>query len=151
MRIFQLSYHPVIKRSVIFKFQSTDRVCYSLNGILDRMSKVIHGINAPLVSRIMVGHMGHTVNNRISHIDIRRSHIDLGSEHMAAVREFPVFHFFKQFQILFYTSVPVGTFLSRLSKSSSVFPDLFRTEIADKSLAFLDQLYGCLIHLIKVI
>ena len=124
---------------------------HSLNSIFDRMGKIIHRIDAPFVPGVMVSHMSHPVNNRVSHIDIRRSHIDLCSEHMAAIRKLPVFHSFKQVQIFLYASVTVRAFLSRLCESSPVFPNLFRAEITDKSFPFLNQLDRGLIHLVKIV
>ena len=66
-----LSHYPVIKRPVILKLQRTDGVRDSLDCILDRMSEIIHRIDAPLVPCVVVGHVRHPVNDRIPHIDIR--------------------------------------------------------------------------------
>ena len=71
-RILKLAllYDPVVKRSVILKFQCTDGMGNMLNGVLNGMGKIIHGVNAPLISRIVMLHMSHTINNRVSHVDI---------------------------------------------------------------------------------
>ena len=68
--IFQLSYHPVIQRTVIFKFQRTDGMGNALDGILDGMCKIVHRIDTPFISGIVMCHMRHTVNDRISHVHI---------------------------------------------------------------------------------
>lgn len=96
MGIFQLPDNPVVERSVILKFQSTDRMGNSLNRILNRMGKIIHGINTPGIPCIMMGHMCHTVNNRVTHIDIRGSHINPGTKHLFSVCVLSVLHFLKE-------------------------------------------------------
>ena len=126
-------------------------MCHALNGILNGMSKVIHGINAPFVACIVMCHVGHTVDDRVSHIDVRGSHINLSPEHFASVLKLPVFHALKQVQVLLHTSVSVWAFLSRLCEGSAVFTDLLCSQITDKRFSFFDQLYRCLIHLFKII
>ena len=55
-RIFKFTfpYDPVIERSVILKLQCTDRVGDPFDRILDRMSEIIHGVDTPLVSGIVM-------------------------------------------------------------------------------------------------
>ena len=108
MRIFQLCYHPVVQWSVIFKFQSTDRMGDALNGILNGMSIVIHGIDAPLVAGILVRQMSHTINDGISHIHIGRSHINLCTQCFLSVCKLAVLHILKQLQVFFYGTISVG-------------------------------------------
>ena len=64
--------NPVVKRSVIFKLKRTKRECYALLGIRKRMSKIIHRIDAPLVACLMMRNMRNSVNNRVTHIEVRR-------------------------------------------------------------------------------
>jgi hypothetical protein len=49
---------------------------YAFYGILQGMGKVIHGINAPFIPRVVVSFMQDAENNRISHIDVGAGHID---------------------------------------------------------------------------
>ena len=55
---------------VVFKLKCTKTVCNTLNSILYRMCKIIHRIDAPLVTRIVMSHPCHSVDYRVSHIDI---------------------------------------------------------------------------------
>ena len=73
-----LPYHPVVKGTVILKFQGTDGMGDMLDGVLDGVGEIVHGIDAPLIPGIVVGHVGHPVNHRIPHIDVGGGHIDLG-------------------------------------------------------------------------
>ena len=126
-------------------------MCNTLDRILNRMSKIIHRIDAPLVTCVVMVHPCYSVNNRISHIDIRACHIYLGTEHLASIRELTILHSLEQIKILLYTSVSVWAVLARLGKCSSVLSDLICVEVTHISLALLDELYGCLIHLIKIV
>ena len=80
---------------MILELKSTDRVCDVLNRVLDRMSEVVHRVDAPLVTGVVVCHMGNTVDNRITHIDIRRCHIDLRAENLLSVLVHTVLHILK--------------------------------------------------------
>ena len=123
----------------------------SFDCILDRMCKVIHRVDAPLITGIMMCHTGYTVEDRISHIDIRWCHIYLRTENLLSVCILACTHIFKKLQVLFHTSVTVRAVFSRLCQSSSVLTDLIRCQVTDISFSFLDQFDCILIHLIKII
>ena len=74
---------------MILELKSTDRVCDVLNRVLDRMSEVVHRIDAPLVTGIVVCHVSDT------HVDIRRCHIDLCAENLLSVLVHAVLHVLK--------------------------------------------------------
>ena len=126
-------------------------MCHTLNGILDRMSEVVHRIDAPLVTGVVVGHVGHAVDARLPHVDVGGAHVDLGAQHLLAVGVFALTHLFKKLKILFYSTVSVRALFTWLCKSSSVLTNLVCSQVADKGLAFLNKLHCCLIHLIKII
>ena len=151
MRIFQLLHNPVVQRPVILELQRADRVGYALDRVFDRMREIVHGINAPLVSGILMRHMGDTVDDRITHIHIGRSHVDLRAQNLCAVLVQAVLHILEEFQVFLHGTVPVRTVLAGFRQSPAVLPDLLGSQVADKSLAFADQLYGSFIHLIKII
>ena len=151
MWILQFFYNPVIKRSVILKLQSTDGMGHTFDRILDRMGKVIHRIDAPFVSCVVMCHAGYTVDNRVTHVHIRRCHIDLCTENFFSVSVFALTHLLKKLQVLFYSTVSVWALFTWFCKSSSVLTDLVCSQVADKCLAFFDQLHSGLIHLVKII
>ena len=126
-------------------------MCHTLNGILDRMSEVVHRIDAPFISCIVMCHAGYTVNDRVTHVHIRWCHIDLGTENLLSISVFALTHLFKKLKILFYSTVSVRALFTWLCKSSSVLTNLVCSQVADKGLAFLNKLHCCLIHLIKII
>ena len=122
-----------------------------LHRILDGMCKIVHRVDAPFITGIMVGHMRYTVDDRIAHIDIRGCHVNPGAEHFLSILVFSFLHLLKQTQILFHGSVTIGAVFSGLFQRTSVFTDLVCAQVTDKSLSFFDQLDGTLIHHVKVI
>ena len=152
-RIFisDFSHHPVIQRTVILKLQRTQGMGNSLNRILDGMGKIVHRVDAPFISCIVMRNVSHPVKNRISHIDIRGRHIYFCAEHTAAVLEFSCAHLLEQFQVFLYAAVTVRAVLSWFRQSSAVFTDFLRAQVADIGLPFFDQLDCSLIHLLKII
>ena len=122
-----------------------------LHRVLNWMGKVVHRIDAPFIPCIVVGHMGNPVDDRISHINIRRCHVYLGPQHPLAILAHSVFHLFKQLQVLFYGPVPVWAVLARLRQGSPISADFFRTQVADIGLSLLDQFYGALVHHIEIV
>ena len=95
--------------------------------------------------------MRHTVNNRITHINIRRCHINLCTQNLFSVFIFSFTHLFEQLKVFLYGAVAVWAVFPRLFQCTSVFTNLFRTQVTHVSLAFLDQFYRTLIHGIKII
>ena len=136
---------------MILELQRTDGVGHALNGILQWMGKVIHRIDAPFITRIVMNQMGDAVQDRIPHIDIRGCHIDLCPEHHGAVRILPVLHFLEEPQVLFHRAVAVRIIFSRFRKSSPVFADLVRIQVAHISQTLTDQQQCLLIHRIKIV
>ena len=59
--------HPVIKRAMRLKFQRAQRVRNALERVLNRVSKVVHRIDAPLVALAVMVHVADAVDDRVSH------------------------------------------------------------------------------------
>ncbi len=78
------------------------------------MGKVIHRVDAPLVTGLVVGLETDTVQCRITHAHKRRRHIDFGTQYTLTLFEFAVFHLLKQRQILFHRGITVGAVFTRL-------------------------------------
>ena len=151
MWVFQLCYDPVIERSVILEFQCTDRMCDTLNRIFNRMCEIVHRINAPLITCSVMCHMSPTVNDRISHVHVRRCHVDSCTQYLLAICEFTILHIFKKCKVLFYASVAGWIFLTWLSQCTTVFTDLICCQVRYICLTLLDQLHCAFIHLVKII
>ena len=123
----------------------------TFNGVFYRMSKVIHRVDAPLVTGIVMRRMSYTIDNRIPHIDVRGRHIDFGTENLFPVGILALLHCLEKLKILLSASAPVRAFPAGFFKSSSVFFDFLRCQVAYISFSFLNELHCCFVHLIKII
>ena len=144
-------YDPVIERPVILKFKSAQRVCNILDRVLNGVRIVVHRIDAPLVARIVMRHMSHSVEDRISHIHVGTCHIDLRAKSLLSVSEFAVLHSGEEIKVFLNTPVPVGIIDPGLVQSPAVFPHLLGSQVRHIGLPFFDKIYSDLIHLIEVV
>ena len=147
----RLLHDPVVQRPVVLKLQRAQGMRHALKGILQRVGKVIHRVDAPFVTRIVMCHVGDAVDYGISHVHVRGSHVDLRAQHPASVGELPVFHPLKEVQIFFHAAVPPGTVFPRLRQRAAVRADLLGREVADEGFSLFDQGDGRFIHSVKVV
>ena len=92
-----------------------------------------------------------SVDNRVSHVDVRARHVDLGSEAYLAVSEFAGSHLLEKSEVFLNRSVPVRTLFARLLEGASVFSDLIRGELTDERFALLDKFDSGLVHSVEII
>ena len=78
---------PFIQRPVVGELQRAKRVGNPLNCIRLTVSKIIVGIDTPILPRAWMFHMQYSVQYRVAHVHIARSHVDLSTQYMGSVRE----------------------------------------------------------------
>ena len=121
---FALLYDPVIQRPVGLVLKGAEGVGNALYCVLYGMGEVVHGVDAPLVPLMVMGHVYYPVHGGIAHVEVGGGHVYLGAQRPAAVREFAVLHALEQVQVFFDAPVPPGGVPARLGKGSPVFPHL---------------------------
>ena len=126
-------------------------MCDTFNCIFDWVCKVIHRINAPCITGSVVSHMSYTIDDRVTHIHIRRCHVNFCTENLFSIGIFALFHFFKKLKVFFYGTVAVRAFFTRLCQSTTILADLVGGQVTDISFAFFDQFDCCFIHLTEII
>lgn len=92
----------------------------NLPGIGERVSEIIKWINAPFVSRPVVGGVKDAVNNRVPHDKVRRSHINLGTEALFSILVLAFLHFLEKLQVFFYGTISPGLSFPGCSRSPRV-------------------------------
>ena len=112
--------NPVIERPMVLKFQGANRMCHAFDRIGKGMGKVIGRVDAPCLACPIVGSMPDSIQHRIAQIDVRRRHVDLGSQHVRAVWKFARAHPTQKIEILVYGAVAVGAVLSRFGQRASI-------------------------------
>ena len=86
----------------------------AFDGVLDRMRKVIHRIDAPLVALPVMVHIADAVNDRVAHIEVAGGQVDFCAQRAAALGELAVFHALEQVQVFLYGTIAVRALFSRL-------------------------------------
>ena len=85
------------------------------------MGKVIHGINTPAVTGLLMMRPFDSIDRRVPQVHIRRGHIYFGPQQAAAVGKLASAHTAKQVQVLFDRTIPERTIATRLGQRSPVF------------------------------
>src|SRR3954447_18126225 len=97
-----------------YKFKCADTMCDVFDAITLAMCKVIHRVNAPVISCTMMMRMFDAVDDRIPHVHVVGSHINFGAQHFVTVLIHTIFHCTKQLKVFFNGPVPGGAILARL-------------------------------------
>ena len=95
--------------------------------------------------------MADPVENRIAQIHVRRGHVDLGAQRLGAVRKLSSLHPREQIQILFRRAIAERAVLARFGQAAAVLSGLLWRQVANVSLARLDQLDSPIMQLAEVV
>ena len=120
---------PVIEGAMFLELKCAQRVRNALNRVRERMSEVIHRVDAPRVSRPVMRHVRNAIDDRIAHDEIRRGHIDLRTQDTRAVRKLSCTHPRKEVKIFLYGAIAPRALLSRLRQCAAIGADFIRREI----------------------
>ena len=134
---------------MVLKLKTAKRMRNSFDRILDRVSEVIHRVNAPFVAGAVVMQMVDAVDNRIPHIEVAGSKINLRAKRHRTVLEFTGLHACEEIEAFLNRTVTVRAD-SRRREIAPVFPHLFRCQLANIGVAVFDQLHSKFIHLREV-
>ena len=115
------------------------------------MCKVIHGIDTPGVSGPVVGGMADTINRWVSHIHIRRGHVNLGSQRMLSIRKLALPHPLKEIEIFLDTTFAKRTILAGFIPTTPVLAYFLGIQAADICQFRFNQLDCITIELLVVI
>ena len=136
---------------MIFELQGADGMRDSLKGVFERVREIIHGINAPLVARAVMGGAQDAVDDGIAHIDVGRRHVYLGAQDLFSVRIFALFHLREKAQIFLYAPLSPRAVAARGSERAARRPDLFGGIIADVGKPLFDQLHRAVVHAVEIV
>ena len=122
----------------------------ALQGVLNGVGEVVHGVDAPLVPLAVVVGKVDAVEHRVAHVEVAAGQVDLGPEGHGAFGKLPRPHPAEQVQGLLHGPIPVGRG-GRHADAPPVGLELLRGELADVGQPLPDELLGILIHFFKVI
>ena len=141
---------PVVQGPVVLKLQGAQGVGDALQGVLDGVGEVVHGVDAPLVPLAVVVHVVDAVDHRVPHVEVAAGQVDLGPEGVCAVGELPGPHPGEEVQGLLHGPVPPGGAGGGVHVAP-VLLELLGGELAHIGQALLDELHGVVVHLLKVV
>lgn len=96
-------------------------------------------------------HVTNPVNDGIPHMEVGRSEVDFGTQHIFAFFEFAVLHPFKQIQIFFDRAGTPRAGLAGFGGSPAIFAHLIGRQIAGVRFPFLNQFDSEIVQLIEII
>jgi len=88
------------------------------------MGIVIHGVNAPLITRAMVLSVQNAVHNWVAQVEVRRCHVDFSPQRARAIWKFTGTHAPEKIQIFLHRAVTVGALPTWLGERAAVFTHL---------------------------
>ena len=121
-----------------------------LHGVLDGVREVVHRVDAPFGTGAMVRHVVDAVDDRVAHIEVAGSEVNLCTERHSAVFKLAGAHAGKQVETLLHRTVTVRA-LRRGGEVAAHFTHLVRRELANIGKALFDELYGAVVHIFKII
>ena len=124
---------------MVFKFQGTQRVCDVLVGVLQRVSKVVHGVDAPCIARVVVVVVGNSIDNGVAHVHVAAGHINLGSQNCPTFREFPGFHSLELLEVFLYRAVAVRRMCTGSGQITALLAHGFSVLLIHIGQAFLNE------------
>ena len=142
---------PVVERTVDVELQGADRMGDVLDGVALSMGEVVHRIDAPLVTRAVVGGVLDAVEEGISEHHVGGCHVYLGTQDLLSVGIFAFLHLAEEPEVLLDAAVPVRTFLTGSIDSTASFADLFLALVVYIGETFLYELLGPLIELVEIV
>src|SRR5690606_39674094 len=103
---------PVVQFPVRDKFQRTNAVCNLFDGVGLSVCKVVHWVNAPLVTRPVMVRMFDAIHDGITHVHVGVRHVYFGAEYFFSVAILTRAHCCKKFEVFLYAPRSIWAFRS---------------------------------------
>ena len=142
---------PIVERALVFEFKRANGVGDVFKRIFDWVSKGVHRVDAPLVTRAMVFGKADTIDCRVTQVDIGACHINLGTNHHGAFGVLTVAHFAEKTKVFFNRAVTIGGVLSRFGQSAAIGMHFFRGLFVDVGKAGLHEVLCAVVHPLEVV
>ena len=143
--------HPVVKGTVIFKFERAERMRNALDCVFYGVREVVHRIDDPLVARMGVRCVANAVDDGVAHIDVGRRHIDFRTQNFFAVGKLALSHPLEQVEIFLNRTVAIGAFRTGNAETAARLTYLLCAQIANVRFAVLDEFDGALVHFLEIV
>ena len=95
------------------------------------MREVIHRINTPLIARVLMRDVTNPVQRWIAQIDIRRTHVDPGAQHMRTIGKLPGAHALEQVAVFLHAAIPMRAVFATLGQRAAIAANILGAEAID--------------------
>ena len=147
-----LLHHPVVQGSVVAELAGAEGVGNALQGVLNGVGEIVHGVYAPLVTLAVMMDVLDAVDDGIAEVGVVRGGVDLGAQGAGAVLKLTVLHALEQLQVLLHASVAVGRLLGGLGAVGAlVVGQIVLGQVANVGIALLDELNGELVAFAEIV
>ena len=143
--------HPVIEATVVLELQGAQGVGDPLQGVRDAVGEVIHRVDAPLVTGLVVVSKLDAIDDGIAHHHEGGCHVDLGAQAGAAFGHLAALHLGKQRQVLFHAAIAERAVLARGGQGAAVFAHLLGGKLVHIGQTLLDELDGIAVQLVEIV
>ena len=143
--------HPVVEFAVRLELQRADGVGDPLDGVLERVGPVVHGVDAPGVAGAVVAGVADAVEERVPHEHVGVRHVDPRPQDRGAVGELPLSHAPEEVEVLGGRPIAVGARHPRPLEASPLLPDGLLGLGVHVGLPLHHQPLGAFVHLPEVV
>src|SRR5207244_8828463 len=100
--------------------ERADRVGDALDRVRLAVGPVVHGVDAPGVTRAVMRGLADAVHDRIAQVDVARGHVDLRAQGLGAVVELARAHAGEEVQVLLDRAIAVWALATGLGQRGAV-------------------------------
>src|SRR5262245_49061649 len=121
------------------ELQRADAVRYAFDVIAQAMGEVVHRVEAPLVTGMMMRRVANAIKDGVAQPDVRRGHVDLRTKRTLAVGKLAGLHAREEGEVLVHRTVAVRRVLAGAVGRAAIGVRFGGGKIADIGLALSDQ------------
>ena len=144
-------HQPVVQWPVILELQGAETVGDAFQRIRERMGEIVHRVDHPLVTGLVMRFFAYPVEHRIAHVQVGALHVDAGTQHRRAFVELVVAHVGEQRQVLFHGAVPVRAVTPWGGEVAAHLRDLLRRLGVHIGQALADQGHRQIVELVEIV
>mmetsp|Transcript_32865 Transcript_32865/g.103195 ORF Transcript_32865/g.103195 Transcript_32865/m.103195 type:complete len:666 (+) Transcript_32865:1087-3084(+) len=143
---------PVVERSVRLELGGAERVRDAFQRIRERVRKVVHRVDLPLVPSLRVGGGPlDAVDGRVAQVDVRARHVDLEPHDGGAVLHLPRRHRAEERDALLHRPIAEGRVAAGRGERAAVLAHLLRRQLVHVCQPLAHQLLRVRVELLKVV
>ncbi|OQA15013.1 MAG: hypothetical protein BWY63_03025 [Chloroflexi bacterium ADurb.Bin360] len=147
----QLVKVPIIERAMVLELERADGVGDALDGILQPVRPIVHGVDAPGIARAVMARVQDAVHHGVAQVEVGRAHVNFGAQHPRTIGKFSRAHATEEVKVLLDGAVAIGAILTRFGERAAILANLLGAQIIHVSHALLDEVLSPEVHLFEIV